>query len=467
MKFLPLFLLLVQLVLQVTTETATALQGILSLTSLCDHPPSVIYVKDAITLLADTMTPHQTANLSHNSVLCKTAIDSSDPDVAGFLVNVENNLPTQGDHCAVRSKLFRLRDERQTLSVGCSHHLTQFFARPLRLTFRPTVLRQLVAAYRKREGKFASDAFTVTITAVAHDCASNRKLTSKKWSRCQQAEICIPSQLFCDGVNNCGLGEDERNCVFSNAATTMTTRTATKTTTKTIGAITSAETLIPAFADMQTESGSNVMITASPTNASIAMVMGFFLMNGFCIGFFIFLGLCSIGCCCSSCLYRAESEKSRRTFIGYFRKFGSFGTAKTDAAPTEAADGAPARKTSATWSISAQQDEGGIVRPQSPPPLPPPAYTSQTLKFPTLFGLNLRNERHMRECEPEVEDGGDDGGNMSFLSSMLREHHSRTNNMLASALLPVPTTSLLGPSSSSKRSKKRPFLPGLGRFKRN
>lgn len=182
--------------------------------------------------------------------------------------------------------------------------------------------------------------------------------------------------------------------------------------------------------------------------------------------FFLFLGVCSLGCCCSSCWYREQNEKSRRTFVAYFRKFGSFRGGKTGGASTQAAESVPesgpeaaSERRASAWSIATQQEGSSMARHSSSHH----AHSPYSFKAPTLFGLNLGNERRMKECEPEHEDDHDDG-NMRFLSSMLKQHHSRTNNMLASALfpfpVPTPQQSLPPPRSTNNRS----FLPSLPRF---
>lgn len=196
--------------------------------------------------------------------------------------------------------------------------------------------------------------------------------------------------------------------------------------------------------------------------------------------FFLFLAICSMGCCCSKWLYKAQEEKSRQTFIGYFRKFGSFGGKADGSLPTglaevgeetegsDEAEGsreaegsqAASRRKSSNWSISTQQSSaGGLGRTRST--RRQSTDIGRTLKFPALFGLNLRNERRMKECEPEFEDGGDDGSNMRFLSSMLRQHHNRTNNIFAPSLFPMPVSN---PQPPARPTNNRSKLSNLSRL---
>ncbi|TKR60702.1 hypothetical protein L596_027907 [Steinernema carpocapsae] len=125
-------------------------------------------------------------------------------------------------------------------------------------------------------------------TVVITDARLNCSKEGAAWKSCGR-DVCIPVAAFCDGIENCADGFDERNCEEINLGN-------------------DAHNCLSPFS-----------VIFRPFSSSLYMLIGFFLLNAFFVAFFIVLAICSLGFCYSRKFYQGQLRRSRRTFIRYLR----------------------------------------------------------------------------------------------------------------------------------------------------
>ncbi|CAI4222544.1 unnamed protein product [Auanema sp. JU1783] len=106
-------------------------------------------------------------------------------------------------------------------------------------------------------------------------------------SRNDCPKVCLPRDQLCDGIDNCG---EEHGCQ------------------KLTGFLKKEETMISAF-----------IYDKNYPSSSQLMLLGFFLLNGFFLTFFLILSMCSVGFCFSNRIFKLENRKSRKRFLNYLR----------------------------------------------------------------------------------------------------------------------------------------------------
>lgn len=142
------------------------------------------------------------------------------------------------------------------------------------------------------------------------------------------SSVCLPSSVRCDSVYNCG--GDEEGC------------------------------------GNDTEKNSFRYHTI--LRSSQLMLVGFFVLNGAFILFFLMLSVCSVSACFSRKLFREKSRASRMTFIKYLREASATG--------------------------------GGASSPKRNPP----SVADRRPVEPVFSRINFAPSPALRELEPEVED---------------------------------------------------------------
>lgn len=180
---------------------------------LCRKQVREFVVDDAVILL-----PH--LNLNHNDTenlevlryvfdtgRCKGTFRLAPRAGTSFMVTLSNNLPINRLRCTAWNVIFKIRSAKQNFGFGCTKFAVHFFESPLSITFLPSAVKQLIRLSESHIHEI--QALSLTITPVIFGCDDN----SLEWSTCGDGNgICIKSDLFCDGRNNCGLWEDEKHC---------------------------------------------------------------------------------------------------------------------------------------------------------------------------------------------------------------------------------------------------------------
>ncbi len=302
-----------QTLLLMKTGSILSASRVYPLSKLCQTQIPILYVRDSVVLYAHrrNLIPHFSgsnnfsAEYRHDSRMhCKAIFDSLSPEVWGFLVNIENNLPTHQQHCSAWDVLFKRKSAKHTFKIGCTRYISTFFQKPMSVSFLPAALNQLINVYRRnnpapRDHKTSDvipflDLFSVTITAVSFNCGNPR---NKFWVHCPQGlEACIQPQLFCDGFNNCGLWEEERGCKSAplefpanlSASASRKSRKDNEEMSTTVSPLPVTYKTTYGYAYTEKGRGSDPAVPTSPVDtAGVTMVLGFF----------IFLGKMYLPCC--------------------------------------------------------------------------------------------------------------------------------------------------------------------------
>ncbi|KAK0410447.1 hypothetical protein QR680_005135 [Steinernema hermaphroditum] len=185
-------------------------------------------------------------------------------------------------------------------------------------------------------------------TVLVTEATNCSEVDDSVWRRCRDG-ACVPSNVFCDGVENCPNGDDETGCEGPS---------------------------VDGYQEMP------LSVAYRPFSSSLYMLIGFFLLNAFFVTFFFILAICSLGFCYSSMCFQGQSKRSRRTFVRYLRS------------ATSDADAQTAR--------NVDSPEELIVNVPPLPPLPMPS--SSPRQSSIISRLHFQPAKTLEELEPENED---------------------------------------------------------------
>ncbi|WKY09694.1 hypothetical protein Q1695_002223 [Nippostrongylus brasiliensis] len=129
---------------------------------------------------------------------------------------------------------------------------------------------------------------TVTCSTNSFECSRLCEVPASK--NC--SSVCLPNSTVCDSIDNCS--NDENGCKNNTGQLTPS----------------------------QSSFRYHTILRSSQL-----MLVGFFVLNGAFIMFFLLLSLCSVNACFSRKLFREKSRASRMTFIKYLREASGGGSA--------------------------------------------------------------------------------------------------------------------------------------------
>uniref|UniRef100_A0A1I7ZZ68 CUB domain-containing protein n=1 Tax=Steinernema glaseri TaxID=37863 RepID=A0A1I7ZZ68_9BILA len=188
-------------------------------------------------------------------------------------------------------------------------------------------------------------------TVVLTEAVNCSRTEDSSWRDCGDG-ICVPSSVFCDGVENCARGEDEALCKEPSARSH--------------------------------HQETSLSVAYRPFSSSLYMLIGFFLLNAVFVAFFLVLAVCSLGFCYASVFYQSQSKRSRRTFVRYLR------SATTEADKEATLHDVP--------------EDLVVEVPRSPFPLPPASPRQRSI----ISRLHFQPEKTLEELEPENEERDSD-----------------------------------------------------------
>lgn len=101
--------------------------------------------------------------------------------------------------CSVFDNLALMEINSRNISFGCSHYLVHYASTPLVIRIVPSVFSTL------------NEHVKIVATGVRLSCS----IYNTKFRQCPNHELfCIRRDLFCDGIDNCGLEADEKARFF-------------------------------------------------------------------------------------------------------------------------------------------------------------------------------------------------------------------------------------------------------------
>ncbi|VDK55786.1 unnamed protein product [Anisakis simplex] len=114
---------------------------------------------------------------------------------SAFLVTLQNRMDLHTT-CSTIGTLMTFNSAEETFPVGCIHYMVHLFSSPLNVTFLSV--------------RAIPDHITVAVSAVRFSCVPFDPV----YRQCKgyHPQICIARTLFCDGYDNCGRSNDEKDC---------------------------------------------------------------------------------------------------------------------------------------------------------------------------------------------------------------------------------------------------------------
>ncbi|KAL3069808.1 hypothetical protein niasHT_033385 [Heterodera trifolii] len=116
----------------------------------------------------------------------------------GFLIVITNKMHITGESCHLFGNLFSLELNGHWTGIACSHYMVRYEPAPLHVRMVSPVFTNL----------FVRQLITMMLTVVRFSCPSGHEYLRQ----CPNHPLCIPSHLFCDSMDNCGMGSDELWC---------------------------------------------------------------------------------------------------------------------------------------------------------------------------------------------------------------------------------------------------------------
>uniref|UniRef100_A0A914HKC2 Battenin n=1 Tax=Globodera rostochiensis TaxID=31243 RepID=A0A914HKC2_GLORO len=117
---------------------------------------------------------------------------------SGFLIVINNKMRITGESCRMFGNLFSFELNGQWTGIACSHYMVRYEPAPLHLRMVSPVFFNL----------FVRQLLTIMLTVVRFSCPPAHEYLRQ----CPNHPLCIPAKLFCDSMDNCGMGSDELWC---------------------------------------------------------------------------------------------------------------------------------------------------------------------------------------------------------------------------------------------------------------
>ena len=116
---------------------------------------------------------------------------------SGFLLVISNQMRIDSETCDLFSDIFTIELNGRWVAYSCNHYMVRYERSPLRIRIAYEIFENF------------SNLVTIVLTAVRFTCP----LFHGHLRQCPNHPIfCIPAHLFCDSVDNCGVGADEQHC---------------------------------------------------------------------------------------------------------------------------------------------------------------------------------------------------------------------------------------------------------------